>query len=130
MRLFSWEATKSVPLTHVPDALRQQQSNHCRVSESARLVQCVVAEFICLIHLSDYQFRVLSVHELFSKQHLDDFLLVVLDGEHEWRPFVFLLCHERRDAEIRDDVVHHIDVASCAGPQHVPICNPLRVVLL
>ena len=99
----------------------KQHLDHLWVSETARLVQRIVAILVLCLFLFFNQLHVWRVFKVFAQEKLDNFLLVILDSDQERRLLFRFFSHEGRDAKVFDDVVNNEEIAAHASPVKVAV---------
>ena len=93
-------------------------------------MQRIVAVLISiLLHLIGHTL-VRRVLKVFDQDQFDDFLLIILDSEHEWRLPFLLLCQEGRYTKVVQNVVDDKNVPTHARPEQIAILDQRLHVLL
>ena len=85
------QLTELISLVDGADFLIKKQFDQPGVPETARFMQWIIVVLIAvLLHLVSHTL-IRWILEIFDQDQLDDLLLIVFDGEHEWRLLFRLL---------------------------------------
>ena len=83
MRHLERPFTKHIALKNIPDIGVKQHLDHMMISETTSLVHGIVAILVLCLLLFFNQLHVGCIFEVFAQDKLDNFLLVILDGDQE-----------------------------------------------
>ena len=124
------QLTELISLVDGADFLIKKQFDQPGVPETARFMQWIIVVLIAvLLHLVSHTL-IRWILEIFDQDQLDDLLLIVFDGEHEWRLLFRLLGQKWGYAIVVQDMVDHKNVPSHARPVQISILDQLFPGLL